>query len=71
MVRLSLVAGSEGPCHEKPSAGLRSMSGVMGGDPGGRLLGRALSIMIGLAEALKGFTVYRKSKRGEQFSLVI
>ena len=31
MVRLPLVAGSEGPCHEKPSAGLRYMSGVMGG----------------------------------------
>jgi hypothetical protein len=53
MVRLPLVAGSEGPCHEKPSAGLRYMSGVMGGgDPGGRVLGRALSITVGLAEAL-------------------
>ncbi len=31
MVRLPLVAGSEGPCHKKPSAGLRYMSRVMGG----------------------------------------
>ena len=51
MVRLPLVVSSEGPHHEKPSAGLQYMSGVMGGDPGGRVLGRALSITVGLAEA--------------------
>ncbi len=31
MVRLPLVVSSEGPRHEKPSVGLRYMSGVMGG----------------------------------------
>ena len=41
----------KGPRHEKPLAGLRYMSGVMGGDPGGRVLGRAPSITVSLAEA--------------------
>ena len=47
------MAGSEGPRQEKPSAGLRYMSGVMGGsDPGGGVLGQAPLITVRLAEAL-------------------
>ena len=42
MVRLPLVASSEGPRHEKPLAGFRYMSGV-------HVLGWAPSVTVGLA----------------------